>query len=177
MIIDQMKALQGQVPHVDTSCFLLCRIVLCCLLLNSVFVRAQDAQPPEVATLSAEVRTKGWIVFSALSEHGDWDLSLMRPDGSQCRALTRTQEWSEFAPQFSRDGNLLFYRRLNCDEAISGNHYGEQGVPVVSKSDGTEPRVVGKIGDLPWASWSPDGSEFATLSIKGIAFVDAVNDE
>src|SRR5216117_2730496 len=38
--------------------------------------------------LAAEVRGKGWIVFPARSEQGDWDLFLMRPDGSHRRALT-----------------------------------------------------------------------------------------
>src|SRR3989442_677510 len=53
--------------------------------------------------LAAEVRGKGWIVFPARSDQGDWDLFLMRPDGSQRRALTRTPEWNEAAPQFSPD--------------------------------------------------------------------------
>ena len=38
-----------------------------------------------LAGLAKEVRTKGWIVFSATSAQGDWDLFLMRPDGSARR--------------------------------------------------------------------------------------------
>jgi hypothetical protein len=87
-----------------------------CALLTLVFSlssMASAADPaPEVARLADEVRGKGWIVFPARSEQGDWELFLMRPDGSQYRALTRTPEWNEAAPQFPRDGTRLLYRRL-----------------------------------------------------------------
>jgi Tol biopolymer transport system component len=43
----------------------------------------------------------------------------------------------------------------------------------VANSDGTNPRALGVEGDLPWATWSPDGKELATLSRKGVSFVDA----
>jgi Tol biopolymer transport system component len=143
-------------------------------LLASLTALARSADlSPEVARLAAEVRGKGWIVFPARSEPGDWDLFLMRPDGSQRRALTQTPEWSETAPQFSRDGNRLLYRRLNSAEKIDGNRYGEQGVLVVANSNGTDTRALGAEAELPWASWSPNGREFATLSAKGVSFVDA----
>ena len=148
------------------------RSVLTLFLLPTTLARAADPSP-EVARLADEVRGKGWIVFSARSEQGDWDLFLMRPDGSQRRALTRTPEWNEAAPQFSRDGTRLLYRRLKRVEAINGNRYGEQGALVAANSDGTGERVVGTEGELPWASWSPNGREFATLSLKGVSLVDA----
>ena len=103
--------------------------------------------------LAAEVRGKGWIVFPARSEQGDWDLFLTRPDGSQRRPLTRTPEWNEAAPQFSRDGTRLLYRRLKRAEAISGNRYGEQGALIAANGDGTDARVLGAEGELPWASY------------------------
>lgn len=147
------------------------------LFLTAIFVRASCAASPseERLQLASEVREKGWVVFSARSEQGDWDLFLMRPDGSERRALTRTPEWNEAAPQFSRDGSKLLYRRLKRDEIIEGNRYGEQGSLVVSQSDGTEARVLGEEGALPWASWSPDGMEFAVLSIKGVSILDATS--
>lgn len=127
---------------------------------------------PDVAHLAAEVRDKGWIVWAARSERRDWDLFLMRPDGSQRHALTSTPDWNEAAPQFSRDGTQLLYRRLKRDETISGNRYGEQGQLMLANSDGTNARELGPDGALPWASWSPDGREIASLSIQGVAFVD-----
>jgi Tol biopolymer transport system component len=145
----------------------------CVVLLLWLHLVTSGAQPaPELERLAAEVRHLGWIVFPAHSEHGDWDLYVMRPDGSQRRPLTRTSDWNEAAPQFSRDGRQLLYRRLKRTEKIEGNRYGEQGTLVIVNSDGTGERTPGGEGELPWASWSPDGRELATLSLRGIAFVD-----
>src|SRR6266446_3213312 len=124
--------------------------------LFSLTALAGAANPsPEVARLAAEVHGKGWIVFPARSEQGDWDLFQMRPDGSRRRVLTRTPGWNEAAPQFSRDGSRLLYRRLKRAEKIEGNRYGEQGALVVANSDGTDARALGTEGELSWASWSP----------------------
>ena len=147
-------------------------ICMACVLSSLRSVDTVNAQSAEVIALRKEVCTQGWVAFSARSEEGDWDLYLMRPDGSQRRALTRTPAWNEFACSFSRDGKRMLYRRLPREESISGNRYGEQGVPVLANSDGTQSRVLGADGDLPWASWSPDGQQLATLSLKGIAFVE-----
>jgi hypothetical protein len=73
---------------------------------------ANAAEEQAVKRLAEEVRTKGWIVFCARSEKGDWDLFLCRPDGSALRNITHTPEYNEAAPQFSRDGRQLLYRRL-----------------------------------------------------------------
>jgi len=151
------------------------RILRClCLVIFSSAALAGDLSP-EVAKLAGEVRGKGWIVFPARSEKGDWDLFVMRPDGSQRRNITNTPDANESYPLFSRDGSRLLYRRLARNEIIDGNRYGEQGVPVVANADGTEPRVIGGEGDLPWASWSPDGQALACLSVKEITFVDAAS--
>src|SRR3954454_7496301 len=77
-----------------------------------------------VSRLAEEVRTRGWIVYSARSEQGDWDLFACPPDGSAVRNLTRTPGSNEAAPQLSRDGRKLLYRRLPRAETISGNQYG-----------------------------------------------------
>lgn len=122
--------------------------------------------------LADEVKNKGWIVFCARSDQKDWDLFLCRPDGSGLRNITNTPNYNEAAPQFSRDGRQLLYRRLKQDEKIDGNAYGAQGELTLSKSDGSAPQVVGKEGEYPWASWSPDGKQIACLSPKGVFFFD-----
>ena len=136
---------------------------------------AAAAHAADTVSLAAEVKTKGWIVFSARSEKGDWDLFVMRPDGSQRRNITNTPEANEAYPLFSRDGSRLLFRRLARGETVAGNDHGRQGVPVVANSDGTGAKVLGGEGDLPWASWSPDGTEFACLDVKGIHFVDVAS--
>ena len=44
-------------------------------------------------------------------EGGDWDLFVCRPDGTSLRNITRTPRSNEAAPQFSRDGRKMLYRR------------------------------------------------------------------
>ena len=121
------------------------------------------------ARLAEEVRRYGWLVFSARSDRGDWDLFVCRPDGSDRRNLTRTPESNETGAQFSRDGRRLLFRRLPVGEPIDQNHYGAQGELVLAGSDGSTPTVLGQDGEYPWASWSPDGKQVACLSIKGIS--------
>ena len=129
-----------------------------------------ESPPDPRAALAAEVGSLGWIAYGARSPDGDYDLFVCRPDGSNVRALTHTPEFSEFSPQFSRDGKKLLYRRVPRSEKLDNNRHGEQGELVLSEADGTGPRVLGRPGELPWASFSPDGSQIASLSIKGVSF-------
>ncbi len=136
---------------------------------------AEAVRDEAAERLAAEVRSQGWIVFSARTEQGDWDLFLCRPDGSRRRNITRTPEYNEAAPQFSRDGRRLLYRRLPREETIEGNRYGSQGALVFANADGAEAEVYGATEEYPWASWSPDGTKIACLSIKGIFLVDVAS--
>ena len=139
----------------------------------AVRVQGAGAEPgAAVVQLADEVRDKGWIAYAARADQGDWDLFLARPDGSDRRNITRTPDSNEAAPQFSRDGSRLLYRRLARDEIIDGNDYGAQGSLVLANSDATNPRAAGKSGEYPWASWSPDGKQIASLSIRGISVID-----
>jgi hypothetical protein len=124
------------------------------------------------ARLAEEVRHYGWIVFSARTERGDWDLFVCRPDGSERRNITRTPESNEAGAQFSRDGRRLLFRRMPVAEPIDGNHHGVQGALVLARSDGSRPTVLGQDGEYPWASWSPLGNQVACLSKQGISIVD-----
>ena len=140
------------------------------LLLAPLAALAAAERPLAEAQLAAEVQSKGWIAYGARSPNGDWDLFLCRPDGSSVRPLTRTPASSEFAPQFSRDGRKLLYRRMPASEKLDNNRHGEQGELVLANADGSKPVALGKPGELPWASFSPDGAQIASLSIKGISF-------
>ncbi len=122
--------------------------------------------------LAAEVKPLGWIAYAARSEHKDWDIFVCRPDGSDVRNITRTRDHHETWPQFSRDGQHLLFRRLPADETVDGNRYGQQGQPILALADGSQSRSLGAAGELPWACFSPDGKQVATLSLKGISIVD-----
>ena len=149
---------------------------LACILLAACTATLKAGPPAAdsgaVRKLADEVRGEGWIAFSAPSEKGDWEVYLCRPDGSERRNITNTPDSNEFAPQFSRDGTRLLYRRVPRKEKIDGNDYGTQGELVFASSDGSGPRAFGGEGEFPWASWSPDGKQIACLSIGGVEIVD-----
>ena len=85
---------------------------LCVLGFDAMYAKEPD---PRIPALAAEVRSKGWIVYSARSEAGDWDLFLIRPDGSSRQNITNTPDHGEAAPRFSPNGRRLLYRRLVAD--------------------------------------------------------------
>jgi len=130
------------------------------------------AQPsshdPRVDQLAKEVRYKGWIVYSARTDKDDWDLFLIRPNGSSRRSITNTSEFSEMGGRFSSDGKRLLYRRLPKGSTFAHDKWGIQGQLIIANSDGTNPVIIGGMGEFPWASWSPDGKQIACLDKDGI---------
>lgn len=130
------------------------------------------AEPPDVAALRAEVRDKGWIAFAARSEKGDLDLFVCRPDGTEWRNLTRTPEYNEGLPRFSRDGARLLYRRVPRAESFDNNRHGAQGALILARADGSQAVALGGDGGFPWASWSPDGRQILCLAPQGYSVVD-----
>lgn len=147
------------------------------LLAGCVALPAAGAGPatrpdPQAANLAREIHDKGWIVYGARSPKGDWDLFLCRPDGSDARNITSTPDHSEGAPRFSPDGRKMLYRRTPKGTKISHDQWGFQGELVIANADGTNAAVMGKDGEYPWASWSPDGRQIACMTKKGIHIVD-----
>jgi Tol biopolymer transport system component len=126
----------------------------------------------KVAQLAKEVRTKGWIVCSARDTKGNWDLFIMRPDGSNRQNITQTSDSHETGGRFSPDGQKLLYRRIPKDTKVSHDQWGSQGQLVIANSDGSNPVAIAAIGEFPWASWSPDAKQVACLSKKGIEIYD-----
>ena len=147
----------------------------CSIILLIQWDLASAAQVKEITELAEEVKILGWIAYGARAEKGDWDLFVCRPDGSSIRPLTQTPEWNEFSPQFSRDGRKLLYRRIPRGETMDNNHHGTQGELVLARGDGKEPVVFGQAGEYPWASWNPDATQIACLSIKGISLVEVAS--
>ena len=74
-----------------------------------------------VLGLSNEVRGKGWIIYSARTGNGDWDLFLMRPDGSERNNITNTPGFNEASARFSPDGQRILYYRMPRDTAVDNN--------------------------------------------------------
>jgi WD40-like Beta Propeller Repeat len=150
--------------------------LVCIILASACPAQAQNGATVErsepdqsVIDLAKEVRGKGWIIYSAPSGAGDWDLFVMRPDGSDRSNITRTRDFSEVAGRFSPDGAKLLYYRMARAEVLDNNKYGTHEL-VISRADGTDPAAFGEA--FSWASWSPDGAQVACLSREGIRFID-----
>jgi Tol biopolymer transport system component len=130
--------------------------------------RAGEADA-DVQKLRAEVAGKGWLLFSAKTEGGDYDLFLSRPDGSEKRNLTQTPGTNEFGGRFSPDGKQMLYRRM-AKPSVVGRHgainhdsWGSAGELVIANADGSNPQAQGGDGEFPWACWSPDGKQISCL--------------
>ena len=145
------------------------RVPLAALLLITILVAAVAAEDKSVDTLRREVASKGWVVTSIKQKRGDWDLVLMRPDGSKQRKLPDTPDWSEAAPRWSPDSRRLLYRRIKAGTVISHDRWGFQGELVMADAMARNGRVMGKH---PWGCWSPDGTQISCLSLKGIEILD-----
>ncbi len=147
-----------------------CRAALALLFGCAVLGAAESpTSDPGASALASEVATKGWILFSAKTPKGDYDLFLSRPDGSALRNLTQTPDSNEFGARFSPDGKKMLYRCQNkatADkqrEAVNHDLWGTTGAPIVANADGSDPQPQGAEGDWPWASWSPDAKQVACL--------------
>jgi Tol biopolymer transport system component len=129
-------------------------------------VRAGAADDPEAQKLAREVSNLGWLVFTGMSEAGDYDLFVCRPDGSKLRNITKTPQYNENNVRFSPDGKQILYRRIPKAEHVHHTLHGQFGELVTCNSDGSNVVVHGKSGEFPWASWSPDGKQIACLYKK-----------
>lgn len=129
-------------------------------------------ESPDAAALRKEIAGKGWIAYGARSPKGDWDIFLMRPDGSHVRNITNTPDFNEAGPRFRPDGKRLLWRRLDRKAVIDHDRWGFQGSLIIASADGSDATIYGKPKEFPWASWSPDGTKLACLSIKGVTIVD-----
>jgi Tol biopolymer transport system component len=108
-------------------------------------------------------------VYSAQTESGDWDLFLMRPDGSDRRNISQTISLNEVAARFSPSGRRLLYYRQPRGSKVDNNGYGTHEL-VIADADGTNPVVYGN--GYSWASWGPGGEQIACLGKNSVQIVD-----
>jgi Tol biopolymer transport system component len=127
------------------------------------------AAEPDSADVAREVHGLGYIAFSAVGDAGDWDLYMMRPDGSDRRRLTDTREFNETGVRFSPDGKRLLYYRQPTTEAVDNNKYGTHDLMI---ADVANTGTVNFGRGLTWATWGPDSGTLSALSPRGIHFVD-----
>lgn len=131
-----------------------------------------NAAEPDTASLARELRSQGWIAFSAVGAAGDWDLFAMRPDGSERHQLTHTREFNETGVRFSPDGKRLLYYRQPAADPVDNNSYGTHEL-MLADTNGANAVSFGT--DFPWAAWGPDSKTFAALTPRGIVVVDVAS--
>jgi hypothetical protein len=124
------------------------------------------SKDPEVRKLYNELANKGWIVYSAKTEKGDYDLFISRPNGAGVRNLTRTPDYSELGARFLPDGKGMLYRRVGTMNPKVDYREVVAGVLVIANADGSNPQTLGGEGEYPWATLSPDGKQMACLYKK-----------
>lgn len=148
---------------------LMLAIASCIRWCPSVLAQPGAEDVSTVERLRAEVKARGWIAYSSRTDKGDWDIFLMRPDGSARRNLTRTDTYNEGGARFSPDGRRLLYYRMPLDVTMDNNKYGLYDL-VLADVDGSRAAVWG--GQYPWACWGPTGKQVACLLPGGISIVD-----
>ena len=57
----------------------------------------------------------------------------------------------------------MLYRRVKKGQPINHDKWGAVGTLVFANADGSNPVAQGGDGELPWASWGPDGRRLACL--------------
>ena len=83
---------------------------------------------------------------SSLTKNGDWDLFLMRPDGSEQRNISNSKDFNEMGGRFSPDGKKLSYRRIPKDSKINHDVWGAMGELIIANYDGSGAADYGKAG-------------------------------
>lgn len=151
------------------------------LLVSSALAASPEAKKadPAAEKLGKEVADKGWLLFAGhpweidkgqliadRKTRGPTDLYLCRPDGSRLQPLTRTVDYSEYGGKFSHDRKKMLYRRLAADKQVNHDQWGAFGELVIADAGGSNPVVLGKDGEYPWATWSPDDAQIACLYKK-----------
>ncbi len=142
------------------------------LISFSVVSLTSALDDPRLPQLAREVHNKGWVVYSGRTATGDWDLFVMRPDGSSRRDITNTPDSNEMLAAISSDGRKVLYRRTPRSSKMSSILWGTLGELVISNSDGSNPVVFGHDGEFPWPTWSPDAKQIACVTKGGIEIWD-----
>ena len=145
------------------------------LLLATCFfmvVPLYGSDEQQVSKLRDEVKNKGWLLYSAKSLNGTWDIFLSRPDGSQSRNITNTADFEEAAPHFFNDGKKIIYRQAAKGTIFQPARYGFQGRLVIADSNGANPTIIGEEGQYTWAVISEDGKFVCCITPKEVQIID-----
>jgi Tol biopolymer transport system component len=104
----------------------------------------------------------GLIAFMRPGTVGEYDIWVVRPDGTGLRRVTESPaNRSDYYPDWSPDGSVLLFERRKLDPAAAG---GDEALYAVN-ADGTGFRQITRCRGECWsdgeAAWSPAGNRIA----------------
>jgi Tol biopolymer transport system component len=110
-----------------------------------------------------------WIYFNSVRT-GVMKIFRMRPDGSGVEQITSTEEYADWFPHISPDGEQIVF--LSYDASVEGHPAFKNVVLRLMPIEGGEPEVVVRLfggqGTINVPSWSPDSKQFAFVSYEFI---------
>jgi Tol biopolymer transport system component len=119
---------------------------------------------------SVDDRVPAWspdgsrIAF-ATNRDGNYEIYMMKVDGSDLVNLTNRPANADYAPNWSPDGSKI---------AFQSEQAGNRDIYVMDPDRTTDDvtRLTKKAVDDAWAAWSPDGKRIAFASERGGGFAD-----
>jgi Tol biopolymer transport system component len=106
-----------------------------------------------------------WIYFNSVRT-GVMKIFRMRPDGSDIQQMTSNEQYGDWFPHPSPDGEHVVF--LSYDASVEGHPRDKDVVLRIMPLEGGEPEVIvelfGGQGTINVPSWSPDSKEFAFVS-------------
>lgn len=117
--------------------------------LGLVLVLALSASPAHSHTDAGEPMTSGRIAYASNAD-GDYEIFVMRADGSRVRQLTHNQV-DDFGPSWAPDGRRIVFERERGED-------GYEDLYIVDVAGGpARPWILSRSIDEGEPDWSPDG--------------------
>jgi Tol biopolymer transport system component len=132
-------------------------------------VTSATASPTRAAMAAGNAKPRdGLIAFMRPGAVGEYDIWVVRPDGTGLRRLTESPaSRSDYNPAWSADGSTLLFERRKLDPAAAG---GDEALYAVN-ADGGGFRQITHCHDECWsdgeAAWSPGGGRIAFSRATG----------
>jgi len=119
--------------------------------------KALEPSPEEAEALKSLAGVDASIVWSTSRESGLHDIFIMNADGSDARALTKSEHTDWFA-RFSPDGrNVIFVRSKQPWEPEMNSKLAERWDIFIVGSDGEGERKL--VSDACWGTWCDGGAK------------------